>query len=65
MDRYYACSVNRNNVVECVPLTFHQVLSLDQKMVYNVYGELPVCLDPFFLMRKFSMPVKIVQVRNP
>ena len=61
MDRYYACSVNRNNVVECVPLAFHQVILLDKNIVYNVHGDLPVCLDAFFLMRKFSMPVKIVR----
>lgn len=65
MDRYYACSLTNKNIVECVPLTFHHVVNIDRRLLYNVYGELPICLDPLFLMRKFSMPVKIVRGRNP
>lgn len=65
MDRYYSCSVTGKDIVECVPITIDHVLVLDPKMVHTIDKDFPKCLDIFLLMRKFEMPVKVVQVQNP
>lgn len=61
MDRYYACSLNKQNIVECVTIPIDSALRLDSSMVFTVNGQLPYILDSFYLMRKFGLPVRIVR----
>lgn len=65
MDRYYVCSMNKQNIVECMSIRIDEVVNANPNTLYNVYGELPRCLDVFFFMRKFGLPVKIVQQSRP
>lgn len=65
MDRYYTCGyVNGKNYVQCTPISISDIVKLDPNTIFNVYGDLPRCLDPFFFMRKFQMPVKIAPRLN-
>lgn len=64
MDRYYACSLNKN-IVQCVPLSFDNVLRTHPDLLYKIDYEMPRVLDIFILMRMFGRPVQVVRGHGP
>lgn len=64
MDRYYACSLNKN-IVQCVPLSVDNVLRVHPDLLYKIDYSSPPMLDIFILMRMFGRPVQVVRERHP
>jgi hypothetical protein len=61
MDRYYTCSINKSNIVECVKIPIDRALQVDKSTVFYIDGQIPHILDSFCLISLFHLPVRLIR----